>query len=186
MTENLNLTSACLQHLQQTSPSSSPVEILDSTRVDSISLGPETTDFDLTSWPVITTSTGRKLAARLLVGADGANSPVRTFAEIETRGWDYGRFGVVATLKLAEAEKVKKAWQRFLPSGPVAFLPVGFLSHRHHRHHCRTTVDGIYVASGRFRDPRLVHDPATRSSPQVIKYKRHDGNGERGFSPQPG
>ncbi|KAL9110219.1 MAG: hypothetical protein Q9187_008082, partial [Circinaria calcarea] len=64
--------------------------------------------------------------ARLLVGADGLNSPVRAFAGITSRGWDYNRYGVVATVKLSgfgwarAGEKV--AYQRFLPTGPVALL----------------------------------------------------------------
>ncbi len=77
----------------------------------------------------MTLSSNRTIAARLLVGADGLNSPVRTFAGISTRGWDYDRHGVVATLKLppgtghsSENPQAVTAYQRFLPSGPIAFL----------------------------------------------------------------
>jgi ubiquinone biosynthesis monooxygenase Coq6 len=97
---------------------------------------------NLSSWPVVSVSSSdseapNRLAARLLVGADGANSPVRTFAGIPSKGWDYHRHGVVATLNLepqpefnidsffsAEAPKVT-AYQRFLPTigGPIALLP---------------------------------------------------------------
>ena len=65
------------------------------------------------------------------MGADGANSPIRAFAGIETRGWDYNRHGVVATIKLEDNARIyddnKTAYQRFLPTGPVALLPVSNL-----------------------------------------------------------
>jgi 2-polyprenyl-6-methoxyphenol hydroxylase-like FAD-dependent oxidoreductase len=65
---------------------------------------------------------GRTLRTRLLVGADGATSRVRDAARIGTWGWDYDQRGVVATIVTPEANDT--AWQRFLPNGPVAVLPV--------------------------------------------------------------
>lgn len=123
MNENLNLTSALLKRLEELGG----VEILDNQRVEDIVLGEETEDADFRGWPIVQLSGGKKLAARLLVGADGQNSPVRTFAGIESRGWDYERHGVVATLELEDTgrdEDVKTAYQRFLPTGPVALLPL--------------------------------------------------------------
>lgn len=131
MTENNNIVSALLARsaeLDSTTPH--PLDLLDSTKVASISLGtdsPSATSPDLSSWPIITLSSGRRLAARLLVGADGANSVVRSFAGIESRGWDYDRHGVVATLQLAADHApsgMGTAYQRFLPSGPIAWLPM--------------------------------------------------------------
>ncbi|KAG5999224.1 hypothetical protein E4U43_002212 [Claviceps pusilla] len=124
MTENLNLTSGLLRRIQELGG----ISILDNSKVDKITLGAETEDMDLRDWPVIHLSSGHSLAARLLVGADGANSPVRSFAGIQSRGWDYGRHGVVATLQLEGpgwgGEFSKIAYQRFLPTGPVAMLPL--------------------------------------------------------------
>lgn len=62
------------------------------------------------------------------IGADGINSPVRDFAGIESLGWDYDAQGVVATLKLdpERPESSLTAWQRFLPTGPIAMLPVRY------------------------------------------------------------
>ncbi|KAK5153291.1 hypothetical protein LTR04_006216 [Oleoguttula sp. CCFEE 6159] len=124
MTENLNLTSALLARLDELGG----VSVYDKTRVEDIQLGEETDNLDLRSWPLITLSSGKTLAARLLVGADGANSPVRTFAGIDSRGWDYERHGVVATVQLDGhgwgGDAVKTAYQRFLPTGPVALLPL--------------------------------------------------------------
>lgn len=58
------------------------------------------------------------------IGADGINSPVRSFAKIDSLGWDYDAQGVVATLKLDPTRPNNTAWQRFLPTGPIAMLPV--------------------------------------------------------------
>jgi ubiquinone biosynthesis monooxygenase Coq6 len=124
MNENLNLTSGLLKRMDEMGG----IEMLDKQRVESIVLGKDSNGLDLSSWPVVELGNGRKLAARLLVGADGANSPVRTFSGIGSKGWDYDRHGVVATLELDGSgwggEGVKTAYQRFLPTGPVAMLPM--------------------------------------------------------------
>jgi 2-octaprenyl-6-methoxyphenol hydroxylase len=61
--------------------------------------------------------------ARLLVGADGARSPLRTAAEIPTVGWAYGQSAIVATIT-HEREHHGRAEQHFLPAGPFAILPL--------------------------------------------------------------
>lgn len=67
------------------------------------------------------------IKAKLIVGADGINSLVRSSADIEYDGWDYGQVGLVSTLKHSGELSSLCAWQRFLPSGPVALLPVSTL-----------------------------------------------------------
>ncbi|PNS20882.1 ubiquinone biosynthesis monooxygenase COQ6 [Sphaceloma murrayae] len=122
MTENPNLTTALLKRL-----SSLPTpDIFSKTRVDLIALGTDTETLDLSSWPILSlSSTSQKLAARLLIGADGFNSPVRTFADIHSRGWDYDRHGLVATVSLEPSSApYRTAYQRFLPTGPIALLPL--------------------------------------------------------------
>lgn len=124
MIENVNTITTLLSRLEELGG----VDIFSATKVSSIELGSETEGLDMTSWPIVNLSNGKTLAARLLVGADGANSPVRTFAGIESRGFDYNRHGVVATLQLSDpgwgGPQHKIAYQRFLPSGPLAMLPL--------------------------------------------------------------
>jgi len=59
----------------------------------------------------------------LLVAADGAASPLRQLAGIGTRGRDYEQSAVVAHLQ-TERPHENTAWQRFLPAGPLALLPL--------------------------------------------------------------
>ncbi|KAK3393219.1 hypothetical protein B0H63DRAFT_13736 [Podospora didyma] len=124
MTENLNLTSGLLRRLEELGG----VSVFDNAKVENISLGEETEGLDLREWPVVHLTSGKQLSARLLVGADGANSPVRSFAGIKAQGWDYERHGVVATIELEGqgwgGDQTKIAYQRFLPTGPVAMLPL--------------------------------------------------------------
>jgi 2-octaprenylphenol hydroxylase len=66
----------------------------------------------------------RRLSARLLVGADGAHSSIRTMAGISTRTKDYQHTALVCTV-VTERAHGETARQRFLSSGPLAFLPLG-------------------------------------------------------------
>lgn len=82
------------------------------------------------------TESERRISTRLLVGADGANSLVRRLTGIPSWGWSYGAEAVVATVCLqnpAEQQAAMQtdgkqfdnstAWQRYLPTGPLALLP---------------------------------------------------------------
>ena len=66
---------------------------------------------------------GGTLAAGVLVAADGAASPLRQLAGIGTRGRDYAQRAVVAHVA-TERPHEDTAWQRFLPGGPLALLPL--------------------------------------------------------------
>jgi 2-octaprenylphenol hydroxylase len=67
---------------------------------------------------------GRELRSKLLVGADGTESKTRELLGIGTAGHAYHQDALVAHVKTAEAHG-NTAWQRFLRTGPVAFLPLG-------------------------------------------------------------
>jgi len=66
---------------------------------------------------------GLRLRAQLIVGADGGGSKVRQLAGITTAGRDYHQQALVTTVR-TEHPHADTAWQRFLPSGPLAFLPL--------------------------------------------------------------
>lgn len=71
----------------------------------------------------VTLTDGRRLVAHLLVGADGAHSAVRRAAAIESHATAFGQDAIVATVRTSEPHG-NIAWQRFLPTGPLAFLPL--------------------------------------------------------------
>jgi len=71
----------------------------------------------------VTLEDGQCLTASLLIAADGVRSPVREALGIRTRSYDYRQSSVVALVKTAEPH-LATAWQRFLPGGPLAFLPM--------------------------------------------------------------
>ena len=71
----------------------------------------------------ITLDDGATLDARIAIAADGGNSTLRGLAGIRTRNHDYRQRGVVAYVE-TELPHQLTAWQRFLPGGPLAFLPV--------------------------------------------------------------
>ncbi|PFH51928.1 hypothetical protein AMATHDRAFT_141486 [Amanita thiersii Skay4041] len=118
--ENLNLQRALLHSLSE----SGGIELLDKTKVSTIIRDAE----DQGGWPVVHLNDYRALRSRLLVGADGFNSPVRSYANIDSYGWSYDTQGVVATLfhppRGAFQGPNTTAYQRFLPTGPIAFLPL--------------------------------------------------------------
>ncbi|KAL5996579.1 putative ubiquinone biosynthesis monooxygenase [Asimina triloba] len=66
---------------------------------------------------------GNSLYARLVVGADGSKSRIREISGIKTTGWNYSQNAVICTVEHAVDNHC--AWQRFLPSGPIALLPIG-------------------------------------------------------------
>ena len=87
-----------------------PVEIADITLAD--------------NGAVVTLKDGRSLNAKLLVGADGADSAVRHAAGIETQSLNLNQKGIVATVTTEKPHEAT-ARQRFLATGPLAFLPLG-------------------------------------------------------------
>jgi 2-octaprenyl-6-methoxyphenol hydroxylase len=66
---------------------------------------------------------GRAIAARLLVAADGRNSPLRNDAGIGITQWSYPQTGIVCTVQ-HERPHEGVAHEHFLPAGPFAMLPM--------------------------------------------------------------
>ncbi|KAF9480481.1 ubiquinone biosynthesis hydrox [Pholiota conissans] len=120
LTENFNLQRGLLQHLD-TIPE---VKLLQQTKVVSITNDSE----DRGGWPVLHLDNNKTIRTRLLVGADGFNSPVRAFAKIPSFGWAYNTQAIVATMNHPPRGAFEgpntTAYQRFLSTGPIAFLPL--------------------------------------------------------------
>jgi ubiquinone biosynthesis monooxygenase Coq6 len=69
-----------------------------------------------------------EFTCRLVIGADGVDSAVSRLAGLESIGFDYRQSALVATLHGCQLtlpdDDDPVAWQRFLPTGPIALLPV--------------------------------------------------------------
>ncbi|MEM7705219.1 MAG: FAD-dependent oxidoreductase [Pseudomonadota bacterium] len=84
------------------------------TQVDTLELGE--------GGATVALADGTALQADLIFAADGARSKVRELAGIGINRHAYGQLGVVATVAVEDHQDT--AWQRFLPTGPLAFLPL--------------------------------------------------------------
>jgi len=63
------------------------------------------------------------LTAKLVIAADGANSKVRQLVNIGITAWDYQQSAMLINVK-TQIPSQDITWQQYLPSGPVAFLPL--------------------------------------------------------------
>jgi 2-octaprenyl-6-methoxyphenol hydroxylase len=88
---------------------------LRSTAVESFHAGP--------NGIAVALADGAQATARLLVAADGANSPIRTLAGIPVYGWNYGQSAIALTVE-HERDHGGRAREHFLPAGPFAILPL--------------------------------------------------------------
>jgi 2-octaprenylphenol hydroxylase len=68
-------------------------------------------------------SDGRTLCSQLVIAADGQESKTRELLGIETAGHSYRQDALVAHVRTAKSHG-NTAWQRFLATGPLAFLPL--------------------------------------------------------------
>ncbi len=71
----------------------------------------------------VTLEDGRSLSARLLIGCDGRDSPTAVRAGIKRTGWEYWQTGLVCAIA-HEKPHGGIAHQFFMPSGPLAILPL--------------------------------------------------------------
>ncbi len=78
---------------------------------------------DCTKITIETNEQKTTLQTKLLVGADGAKSTVRQFAQIKTRGWKYSQSCVAFTIKHT-APNNDIAFERFWQTGPMGILPL--------------------------------------------------------------
>ncbi len=80
-------------------------------------------DLQLGDLPEVLLESGERLAARLVVAADGRDSQIRQMAGIGTQGWEYDQHAIVATIT-PERFHHDTAYQRFMKTGPLALLPI--------------------------------------------------------------
>jgi 2-octaprenyl-3-methyl-6-methoxy-1,4-benzoquinol hydroxylase len=71
----------------------------------------------------VTLDNGDEVSAKLLIGAEGANSKVRQMANIGTEGWQYQQHCMAITVEMSQTHP-PITWQEFHPSGPRAYLPL--------------------------------------------------------------
>lgn len=72
---------------------------------------------------VITLADDSEITAKVLVAADGGNSSVRQTVNLGVSSWDYNQHAMVISIETDYAQQ-DITWQRFVPSGPQAFLPL--------------------------------------------------------------
>lgn len=101
----------------------------------------------------LTLTSGQQVLAALVVGADGASSRVRELAGFRVRSRDYGQHAIVTTVA-TEAPHQYTAWQRFMATGPLAFLPLLPLS----APQANTTEGGPHCASIVWSCTPALHD----------------------------
>ncbi len=73
---------------------------------------------------------GESFTTSLVIAADGARSSLREMLGFPTREWDYGHQAIVATVE-TELPHQTTAWQRFMHTGPLAFLPLPDVNGKH-------------------------------------------------------
>ena len=66
---------------------------------------------------------GSEIQAKVLVAADGGNSRVRQAVGLGVTSWDYKQHAMVIYIE-TEYGQQDITWQRFVPTGPQAFLPL--------------------------------------------------------------
>ena len=71
----------------------------------------------------IDTQSGETIQATVLIAADGTASTVRRLLDLPVTAVPYGQHALVTHVVTARSH-AETAWQRFLPDGPLAFLPL--------------------------------------------------------------
>eukprot|EP00112_Aurelia_sp_Birch-Aquarium-sp1_P025350 Seg839.8 transcript_id=Seg839.8/GoldUCD/mRNA.D3Y31 product="Ubiquinone biosynthesis monooxygenase COQ6 mitochondrial" protein_id=Seg839.8/GoldUCD/D3Y31 len=119
--ENAVILSAMAQRMQELE---SNVHVKYSSRIKDIQFPNEKSGNGYKDLVNVSLENGEDYKAKLLIGADGINSVVRNKAKMRYLKHDYQQTAVVATLHLEKDIPNHIAWQRFLPSGPIAMLPL--------------------------------------------------------------
>jgi 2-octaprenylphenol hydroxylase len=109
--ENQIITHALYQQVKR----ESHITLFRQTKCQSLNMG------ESEAWLML--DNGQGLTAKLVVGADGANSWIRKQQDIPLTHWEYGHTAIVANVRTTEPHQ-RIARQAFTPQGPLAFLPL--------------------------------------------------------------
>ncbi|NKB77863.1 MAG: NAD(P)-binding protein [Gammaproteobacteria bacterium] len=99
------------------------VRIFENTKVNQLHFQDTSVNLEISTSNSDDDSKVSSISASLLVGADGSQSVIRKFCDINTHCHDYQQKAVVATVTLEDNHR-NTAWQCFLDTGPVALLPL--------------------------------------------------------------
>ena len=114
--------SLLVSHLQRALSYSPNITLLMGQRVEQVVL-PMLADDETFAATKLLLNTSKSIDAHLVLGADGAQSKLRSLANMATREWDYGHSAIVTTIR-TEKPHGFVARQRFMADGPLAFLPL--------------------------------------------------------------
>lgn len=99
------------------------VEFISPARVTGIHHGSDRDNDRITVVLETEGTAARQVAARLLVVADGAKSPLREMLGVGARNWDYGQSAIICNVEVGKPHD-NVAYERFTPEGPMALLPL--------------------------------------------------------------
>lgn len=111
--------SLLVRHLRQALSYQTSVDWFQPAAVTGLEMREETDDGEVR----VELDSGAVLTTALLVAADGAHSRVREFAGFDVREWAYEQKAIVTTVRTERAHGYC-ARQRFMQTGPLAFLPL--------------------------------------------------------------
>lgn len=95
------------------------IETLCPARVDEVNPGADCVELRASA----SDGASRRLSARLLVAADGAQSSIRKLLGIEATTWDYAQTAIITNIATRNFHD-HVAYERFTPTGPLAVLPL--------------------------------------------------------------
>ena len=100
-------------------------------------------------------------SCRLLVGADGANSLVRTLSAIEVTEHNYVQKAIIANI-IGEKPFQKTTWQRFLSDSIIALLPLS-----------ENQASIVWSCKNNLADEltKLNHDKFNQSLSEAVEYR---------------
>ncbi len=74
---------------------------------------------------------GAPIQAKLLIAADGGQSVIRRLGQFQTKTWNYDHNAIITTVKTSNPHG-QVARQRFMATGPLAFLPLNAAAEPQH------------------------------------------------------